>query len=303
MKKKHLLLLSLLSGLLLSLAWPRNGFAGLMFLGFIPFLFIEDYISRNRQDFHRFAVLVYTYPGFLLWNTLTTYWIWNSTEAGAVGALLANSFFMAAVFSLYSFTKKNVYGKSHGYFILPFYWLSFEYWHLNWDMSWPWLNIGNAFANFPAWVQWYEYTGAFGGALWILVLNILFYKFITLGWQKTRLIKEKIIWGSSAGIILLVPLLISFNMYWNYEEDQNPVDIIVTQANINPYTEQYTLPPREVIERNLSLVRNVVDDKTDFVICPESTIQESATIETNRWGEGMYFVRIGNQTKKLIIIK
>ena len=274
MKKKHLLLLSVLSGLLLSLAWPRDGFAGLMLIAFIPFLFIEDYISKNRQDFHRFAVLVYTYPGFFVWNTLTTYWIWNSTEAGAIGAVVTNSFFMAVVFSLYSYTKKNVYGKSHGYFILPFYWMSFEYWHLNWDMSWPWLNLGNAFANFPAWVQWYEYTGAFGGMLWIIILNILFYKFITMGWRNRMLTKEKIIWGSLAAIFLFVPLLISFSMYRMYEEEQRPVDVILTQANINPYTEQYTLPPREVIDRNLDLVRTVIDEETDFVICPESSIQE-----------------------------
>jgi len=275
MKKKHLLLLSVLSGLLLALAWPRDGFAGLMFVAFIPFLFIEDYISKHRKDFHRFAVLVYTYPGFLVWNTLTTYWIWNSTEVGAIGALMANSFFMAVVFSLYSYTKKNVYGKSHGYFILPFYWISFEYWHLNWDMSWPWLNLGNAFDNFPAWVQWYEYTGAFGGALWIIVINILFYKLIILGWKRSSLVKEKIIWGSVALVFFLVPLLISTIMYRMYDEEQRPVEVIVTQANINPYTEQYTLPAKEVIGRNLDLVKTVMDDETDFVICPESSIQES----------------------------
>src|SRR5210317_2006011 len=169
MKKKHLLLLSLLAGVILSLSWPRDGFAGLIFIGFIPFLLIEDHISRNRKDFHRFAVLVYTYPGFLLWNVLTTFWIWNSTEVGSIGAFVANAFFMAAVLNIYSYTKRHVYGASHGYFILPLYWMSFEYWHLNWDMSWPWLNLGNAFASFPDWIQWYEYTGTFGGSLWILV--------------------------------------------------------------------------------------------------------------------------------------
>jgi apolipoprotein N-acyltransferase len=275
MKKKHLLLLSLLSGLILSLAWPRYGFAGLMLLGFIPFLFIEDYISKNKQDFHRFAVLVYTYPGFLLWNVLTTFWIWNSTEVGSIGAFVANAFFMALVFNIYSYTKKHIYGKNHGYFILPFYWMSFEYWHLNWDMSWPWLSLGNAFANFPTWVQWYEYTGAFGGTLWILVLNILFYKFITLGWKNRKLIKDKIIWGSAAAIFLLLPLLISTIIYNGYEEEDRPVEVIVTQANINPYTEQYTLPPEEVVERNLDLIKTIIDDNTDFVICPESSIQEA----------------------------
>jgi len=275
MKKKHLILLSLLSGLLLVLAWPRDGFAGLLFLAFIPFLIIEDHISKNRQDFYRFAVLVYTYPGFFVWNALTTWWIWNSTEIGAVGALIANSFFMAVIFNLYSFTKKHVYGKSHGYFILPFYWISFEYWHLNWDMSWPWLNLGNGFANFPGWVQWYEYTGAFGGTLWILVMNILFYKFILLGWKERKFLKDKMIWGVSSFIILIVPLVISWNIYRNYEEEERVVNVIVSQANINPYTEQYDMPPKEVIDKNLDPIKKIIDDETDFVIFPESTIQES----------------------------
>jgi apolipoprotein N-acyltransferase len=275
MKKKHLLLLSILSGLILSLAWPRDGFAGLMFFGFIPFLYIEDYISKNRQDFHRFAVLVYTYPGFFLWNALTTYWIWNSTEIGAVGAMVANSFFMAVIMSLYSYTKKHVYSKSHGYFILPFYWISFEYWHLNWDMTWPWLTIGNAFSNIPQWVQWYEYTGVFGGAVWILTVNILLYRLLVLGWQKNAILRDKLIWAALAISIFIIPLVISISIYWAYEEEQRPVEVIVTQANINPYTEQYELPLNEVIDRNLDLARPLITDNTDFIICPESTIQES----------------------------
>jgi apolipoprotein N-acyltransferase len=274
MKKKHLLLLSLLSGLLLALAWPRGGFPGLIFIAFIPFLLLEDHISKHRRDFHRFAVLVYSYPGFLLWNALTTWWIWNSTEVGALGALIANSFFMAVVFNIYSYTRRHIYGGDRGYFILPFYWISFEYWHLNWDMSWPWLNLGNAFASYPEWIQWYEYTGTFGGALWILAANILLYKFIMLGWRQSGKHGYKVLWGTTAGIVLLAPLVISCVMYSNYEEEERPLEVIVTQANIDPYTEQYSLPPREVVDRNLDLAETLITGETDFLVCPESSIQE-----------------------------
>ena len=291
MKKKYLLLLSLLSGLLLAVAWPRDGFAMLMFLAFIPFLFIEDYISKNRQDFHRFAVMVYTYPGFFLWNALTTYWIWNSTEGGAVGAIVANSFFMAVVFSLYSYTKKQVYGKNHGYFILPFYWISFEYWHLNWDMTWPWLSIGNAFANMPEWVQWYEYTGTFGGALWILVTNILLYRLITLGWEKNKLIREKVVWASLSVLIFFVPLIISSNIYRNYEEEVRPVEVIVTQPNVDPYNEQYSLPTLEIIDRNLDLAKTLITEHTDFIICPESAIQEDIWEHRLNYSTGLNYMK------------
>ena len=247
----------------------------LAMVGFIPFLFLEDQISRQREQFHRFAVMVYSYPGFLLWNALTTWWIWNSTEIGAVLALIANSFFMAVVFNLYSYAKRFVYGRGHGYFILPLFWMSFEYWHLNWDMSWPWLTLGNVFASYPEWIQWYEYTGVFGGTLWVLVLNVLFYRFIALGLSKGPKNRQALVPGITAGLLLLAPLWFSGHVYRNYEERHDPVDVIISQANLDPYTEQYELPPLEVIELNFNPVKEFIDEETDFIVCPESTIQES----------------------------
>ena len=264
----------MLGGLLLALAWPRDGFPGLALVGFIPFLFLEDHISRNRKDFHRFATLVYSFPGFLLWNGLTTWWIWNSTEIGAVLALLANSFFMAVVFSLYSYAKRFVYGKGHGYFILPLFWMSFEYWHFNWDMSWPWLTLGNVFASYPEWVQWYEYTGVFGGTFWVLVMNVLFYRFIMIGCRQVEGKGRPWLLGIISLLLLIGPLWVSQYLYDRYKESSQPVEVIISQANLDPYTEQYELPPIEVIEMNLDPVKTFVDDKTDFVICPESSIQE-----------------------------
>jgi apolipoprotein N-acyltransferase len=275
MKKKYLVLLSLLSGLALALSWPRDGITWFSFVAFIPLLILEDVISSKRNDFHRFAVLVYSYPGFFLWNALTTWWIWNSTAVGALGALVANSFFMAVVFSLFSYTKKHLYGKGSGFLILPLYWISFEYWHLNWDMSWPWLNIGNVFASTPEWVQWYEFTGSHGGTLWVLLLNIVFYKLIMLAYNYKRMFPKKFALAGLAVLLLMGPLLVSYFMYTNYEEQERPVEVVVVQANIDPYAEQYDLPSAEVIERNIILADSLVSERTDFVVSPESTIQEA----------------------------
>ncbi len=83
MKKLHLFLLSLLSGILLSLAWPARGFPGLLFVGLIPLLILEDYIFNHKEKFIKFSVLFYSYPAFVVWNVLTTWWIVNSTGVGA----------------------------------------------------------------------------------------------------------------------------------------------------------------------------------------------------------------------------
>jgi apolipoprotein N-acyltransferase len=99
-RKIHLILFSLLSGVLLSVAWPERGFAGLLFIGLVPLLAVEDQVSRNPEKHVRFSVLFYTYPGFFIWNLLTTWWIVNSTLIGAILAIVLNSLFMSVIFQL-----------------------------------------------------------------------------------------------------------------------------------------------------------------------------------------------------------
>ena len=174
-KKFFLLILGCCSGLILSLAWPERGFPGLLFIGLVPLFFIEEIISKSRDRFSKFSVLLYTYPAFFLWNGLTTWWIYNSTGIGAILAIVLNSLFMAIVFQLFHYSITKLKNSFAGYAGLVFFWISFEYLNLNWDLNWPWLNLGNGFASYYKWVQWYEFTGALGGTLWVLVANILAY--------------------------------------------------------------------------------------------------------------------------------
>ena len=55
-------------------------------------------------------------------------------------------------------------------------WITTEYWYTVGDFSWPWLILGNGFSHEVWAVQWYEYTGVFGGTLWVLLSNILISK-------------------------------------------------------------------------------------------------------------------------------
>ncbi|MEI7499191.1 MAG: hypothetical protein WCK84_01980, partial [Bacteroidota bacterium] len=177
-RKYHLILLSLLAGVILTLAWPERGFPGLLFIGLVPMLYVEDYISRNREKFIKFSVLFYSYPGFFVWNLLTTWWIANSTLIGAVLAIVLNALFMSIIFQMFHWLKKKVRFRFVSFISLVCFWVAFEYLHLNWDLNWPWLNLGNGFATYYKWVQWYEYTGTFGGSVWIIVGNILIFMFI-----------------------------------------------------------------------------------------------------------------------------
>ncbi len=284
-RKIHPVLLSLLSGVILSLAWPERGFPGLLFIGFLPLLLAEENLYQNREKTIKFSALIYSYPGFLLWNLLTTWWIVNSTFIGAALAIILNSLFMSIVFQAFHWTRKKLSGSPVGYLALISYWIALEYLHLNWDLNWPWLNLGNGFATWYKWVQWYEYTGTFGGTLWVLSGNLMIFRafkeFETQN-AKCKMQNAKLQWPPSlfrwpglAFLWILLPILYSLVIYARFREESHPVNFVVVQPNIDPYSEQYVLPPPEVIGKIMSLADPKLDSATNFLIAPESAIQES----------------------------
>jgi apolipoprotein N-acyltransferase len=93
------------------------------------------------------------------------------------------------------------------------FWMTFEYIHLRWDITWPWLSLGNVFANEIEIIQWYEYTGVFGGTLWVLIVNILLFQIMQ---KKADGIEVKPL---AIGVIsiLIFPVLISLLIFYTYK--------------------------------------------------------------------------------------
>ena len=47
---KKLIILSLISGILLTISWPVSGQSFFVFFGLIPLLFLEDFISKDKKQ-------------------------------------------------------------------------------------------------------------------------------------------------------------------------------------------------------------------------------------------------------------
>ncbi len=273
MKKKHLLLLSLLSALLLSFGWVSVGVAPLLFVALVPLFLIEDYVTNHRKEFGRFTVFGLSFLAFLLWNIITTYWVWYATPM-AVLAFTINSGLQAWVFHLYHYSRKAITNGHRALGILAAYWLAYEFFHLRWDLSWPWLNLGNGFANTPQWIQWYEYTGALGGSLWILGVNAAIFSVIARIWFAPEQ-KKKIRYALAIAVFAVVlPIWLSLYRYLTYEEKINPVEVVVVQPNIDPYSEQYNILPTEATLKMLQLAQQKITPETRLIVTPESMIQE-----------------------------
>lgn len=279
------------TGLLLALAWPPLPTAFIAFIAFLPLLYLEYLVSNPNSKYFGQNFFRLTYTALLLWNILTTYWVANSQIFGGAFAFVANTFFMCLPWFMFHLTKKK-FGPGLGYLSLIAYWLAFEYLHMQWDLSWPWLTLGNAFASLPSMVQWYDITGHMGGSLWILAVNVaLFYGHTYMGntqhWfmKRFRLAEDKantyakLLVASVATLLIAVQVGISLVKYQandpaNYAE--NPTaNVTVLQPNIDPYNEKFSGSPDEILDKMLLLSAEGVTPETDYLVWPETSIPTS----------------------------
>jgi apolipoprotein N-acyltransferase len=263
-KTSQLFLLSLLSGLLLAFSWFPNGFTLLIFIAFIPLLMVENAIYQAPERYRSFTLLACSYLTFFIWNIITTWWIKNASFGGAAMAILCNALLMSIVFIAFHNVKKRI-GEKWGHLVFICFWITFEFLHLDWDLTYPWLTLGNVFANDINWIQWYEYTGAFGGSLWVLVLNVLIFKV-----QSSKFKVQSLVLVLS---FVIIPISLSYLIKGN-ETTKESCNVVVVQPNIDPYNEKFTADPAIQIKQMLDLADKKVDSTTDYLLFPETALTE-----------------------------
>jgi len=191
---------------------------------------------------------------------------------GVGTAMIFNAFLISLVWwAAHSIRRK--FSSALGYIALVVFWISYEYLQFNWDMEWPCLQLGSALASNLKMIQWYEFTGTFGGTLWVLLLNILLFR---SGYhiQNKAWSKQSFTTYLALGILLIVPLSISSRMYSLYEEKENPVNIAIVQPNVDPYNERFDMDAEhEKLDRFLLLAEGVTSNETDFVLGPETVFE------------------------------
>ncbi|TVR79904.1 MAG: apolipoprotein N-acyltransferase [Chitinophagaceae bacterium] len=266
------------------LSWPPIAIFPLACVAFSVIFILEHVISKRQNSNTNAALFFYVYIFFIAWNAPTTWWIYYSTLPGAIAANMLNALLMSIPVLLFHVVKKRT-TEATGYFSLIAFWLSFEHIHHQWEFTWPWLSLGNVFSYYPSLIQWYEYTGMFGGTLWILLLNLLFFLWIKHTFieksSETKKSRYKLPHPLiSYLLIFVIPIGISFAIYYNYEEKGYPVDIVVVQPNVDPYGEKFIEETvDEQLERMLSLADSLSDENTDYIVFPETALPRGVWLD------------------------
>ncbi|CAN5156618.1 apolipoprotein N-acyltransferase [soil metagenome] len=283
------------TGLLLALAWPPLPTAFIIFGAFLPLLYVEHLVSNPNSKYYGHNFFRLTYSAILLWNILSTYWVANSHIFGGVFAFTVNTFVMCLPWFMFHLTKKR-FGAGLGYISLVAYWLAFEYLHMQWDLSWPWLTIGNAFASVYPVVQWYEFTGHLGGTLWVLMVNCLFFYGIayfakTQHWFGKRFRLEPLKARKYAAVyvtalpalLVVLPVAISLWMYAandpGFIKGGKKANVTVLQPNIDPYNEKFSGSPDDILAKMIALSEKGITPKTDYLVWPETSIPAAVWVD------------------------
>ena len=293
------LLLALISGVLLAISWPTYGIPFFIFFAFVPLLMMEHNIAKF-SDIKRKSLAIFglSYLTFVIWNAVTTGWLYNSKLPDGSNSLLAvlfpvltNAFFMSIIFHFY-----RLYKRSQGtYFGLVFFvviWMAFEKLHLVWEFTWPWLNLGNVFADYHQLIQWYDTLGATGGSFWILICNVLAFYTLRI-WEAGRIRKSLIKNVSMLAGFIFLPMLISLIKYYNYSpKSVGTLNVTMLQPALDPYLEKYQKDSLtiqndllSIAEKNSKFVdpnppedAKVAPQKTDLYLAPETSLPGPGSI-------------------------
>lgn len=257
MQRKLLYILA--SVALLSVGWlGASGFTLLVAL--VPLLYISDGYSSSARDWWRMAG--WASLTFVLWNVATVWWIWIATPIGPIAATIISTFWNMVAFMLYHYISKRA-PKSVAYTILVAAWLATEYLYIHTEvLSFPWLALGNGFSGSTWAVQWYEYTGVLGGTLWVLLSNIAVFEALK---QRTK-------WPAvRAGVVALLPVVVSLVIYWGYEPQSERVKVAVLQPNVDCYDEKFNNTATRQMQNIVDLISQTPAD-AKIIVLPETAL-------------------------------
>jgi apolipoprotein N-acyltransferase len=283
-KEALLQILSMTGGLLSALAWFPSCNGLILLVLFIPLFLITRTQIDEKNRYGERLMFIKLLPGFAMFNIVSIAWIRIAGIPLLITAITANTFLMTFTFWLAWLVKRRA-GPVTGNAAFIVFWLTMEY--LTNHVSWfsPWLNLGNGLAKNSSLIQWYEFTGAAGGTLWILITNMVLASLIA-SIKPANIIRKITVIAATAIPLILIPPALSLHIGRRVtESSSSPIEVAVIQPNIDPYSEKFDSPTADQIQKILTLAESTITSLTRWIVIPETTIAETIILngaDTNR---------------------
>ncbi len=263
----HKWALSLTAPILLALSFPPFNVSILQIPAFILLFRLASLCESNRE------VAYYAYPAFVLWNFFSTYWLMMATIAGGMAAIFANAAIMLIPLLMIRYIFNAGIHPGLASLFAASVWVGYEFLHHNWDLSWPWLTLGNGWSNLTGVIQYISYTGVFGISFWVMLTAALFYSWLEK--PDTRILKAGI------AVFLLFPLWSAVSLINIHKHHGEPVEVVIVQPNSDSYIRYGGLPSlNALLDKLLQMSDEARTEHTDVIIWPENAIDSSLAINS-----------------------
>lgn len=257
------LLLSLTTGVLLSLSFPPLKFGFLAYIALIPLFFLLE--DKNYKESIRWGFLT----GLFI-NLGTLYWISWVTVPGAIAAILYLPVYLIIYAILHTFIRLRL-GEKYLYLSVPFLWTGVEYLRSLGVLGFPWCSLAYTQSYYLSLIQYVSFSSVYGVSFWVVSINVI----ILLLLRNLADIRKIILY-----FIILITL---FVIPWIYGKivipDENGIPeekirVALIQGNIDPYLKW----DDAFLESNLQiyedLTREAAACKPQLVIWPETAVPD-----------------------------
>lgn len=244
------------------------------------FRYVRQVISGNAQLFR------FTYAAFFLWNLICCYWlILPALDAADFGqgvvnvvsgvlAIALNPLLMVLPLQLHARIRHFIAPELAGLALIVF-WLSFEYLHLHWELSFPWLTLGNALSFHPELTQIAEFTGVLGVSAQILLVN--WFVYIGVRWMRRKLYVGLLAMGAAASLLVATYVLgaVLTDPARPALQTSGSLRVRIIQPNIDPYAKEDGFTADKQVAQYACMILSEPLDSGRIILLPEKAIDQA----------------------------
>tara|TARA_S200000501_G_scaffold353209_1_gene372790 strand:+ start:42553 stop:44055 length:1503 start_codon:yes stop_codon:yes gene_type:complete len=262
--------ISIISGLLIGLAYQPWGLGFLSYVGFIPLIHLWTH-NGPKINFKLGWVFGIVY------NLISNYWIGMNSGTNSVIALLS-LFFAVLYLSLFWSTAGYVVGilnnKVNISIGFPFFIVSLEWLRSFGPLGFPWGNLALTQTKYITLIQFVDIFGTYGVTFLVISINVIIYNAMCNREQREILL--------FLVAILLIGIMISGRSKINSIKPKTAsVEIAVIQPNIDP-NEKWDSSSRMRTFSFMDSLHNVaIRMEPEFILFPETALPAYIRIDKN----------------------
>jgi len=250
-----------LSAILMGISQHPIGYGFLSFFALIPI--IPKLLKLKSYS----KAIQYGFVWGFVYNITTLYWISSNigTSSGiafftmilSVIILLSGSVIIFLFWCILNRRGINIW-------ILSFIWPAVELLRSYGTLGFPWVSLSNSLIEYNTVIQNIEYIGMYGVTSWIVIINILIYRFlVNRNYHKITLL----------GVAILLPLATGTLIKNSYKINlDKEVRIISVQPNVH-LSEKWSRGSQNIIINNLiAQTKEGLDENIDMIVWPETSV-------------------------------